>query len=75
RDLLAIQYSTIEACHQNIHAKQYTRAAKGSNQAANGTVATGQPLQHLQEPTKSLPKTDPLYGSSRLQNIALNRFN
>ncbi|MFR4151604.1 hypothetical protein [Collinsella aerofaciens] len=60
---------------KNIHAKQYTRAAKGSNQAANGIVATGQPPQCLQELTNSLPKTDPLYGSSRPQNIELNRFN
>ena len=45
------------------------------DQGVTVLVATGQPLQRLQELTKSLPKTDPLYGSSRPQNITLNRFN
>ncbi len=48
--------------------KQYTRAAKGSKQAASGTVEQVNPCNAYEKLTKSLPKTDPLYGSARPQN-------
>ena len=44
----------------------------GENTITLSHASVRRPCQKL---TKSLPKTDPLYGSARPQNIELNRFN